>query len=172
MKKLVAILAIIAFLFVMSPNIIHDSSNVSHTLGIQEKTAIAEDTPQRAELNPEAITAEFMNRLKQETDENYKVLKYNRKSELVNELSEISSKKVAEYYVNGLYQEKGGSLYVIPTELPPWFEQGKEFEMSKINEDSYHMSQKVNNDLYGSYEITAGAERINNQWKITFLNVH
>jgi hypothetical protein len=170
-KKLVALIAVLAITFVLSPNLIHDSSRDAGTLALGEKTAVAEDTPKRTQLDPEALTAEFMNRLKQKTDKNYKVLRFKNKSGLIDYLSEVSSRKVAAYYVNGLYEEKNGKLYVIPTELPPWFEEGKPFETVKINENSYHLIQKNSSDLYGTYEITIGAEKQNENWIITFVNV-
>ncbi|MFC0187785.1 hypothetical protein ACFFJY_05760 [Fictibacillus aquaticus] len=171
MKKLVALIAVLAITFVLSPNLIHDSSKDTGTMVLGEKTAVAEDTPKNTQLNPEVLAAEFMNRLKQKTDENYKVLRFKNKSGLIHYISEVSSPKVAAYYVNGLYEEKDGALYVIPTELPPWFEEGKPFETVKINENSYHIVQKNSSDLYGSYEITLGAEKKKDKWIITFVHV-
>ncbi|MDR7074119.1 hypothetical protein [Fictibacillus barbaricus] len=113
----------------------------------------------------------FMKALNQESDENYKVINYSSKKEYITYLKNYVSNNLAEYYTNGLYEEREGSLYIIPTELPPWLEQEKPVDIKQLSDTSYRVYQKNSSELYGTYDITLGYEYMDGKWIITYASV-
>jgi len=130
----------------------------------QQVPALTEDTAKKqANL--------FMKALKQETDENYRVLNYSTKEEYMTYLRNFVSEELAAYYTEGLFEERESSLYIIPTELPPWLEENEPVNIKQLSDTSYRVYQKNTSDLYGTYEITLGYEYVGGKWIITFASV-
>jgi hypothetical protein len=103
--------------------------------------------------NAEKLAGLFIQQLKQPVDDNYKVLHHQTKNDLIDHLSQYASRDIAQYYVDGLFEEKDGELYIIPTELPPWLIDDKSYELKQVDRQTYRLTQENNSDLYGSYKI-------------------
>ncbi|MCK6258144.1 hypothetical protein LCY76_16325 [Fictibacillus sp. KIGAM418] len=163
---LIAMLAVFA-----SPNYLTDSpGSKGEPVSFIEQRALAEETT-ASKPDAKLLSQEFIHKLTPEVDDQYKVKGYSSKEELIRNLSHIASKKVASDYVNGMFEEKNGKLYIIPTDLPPWVEKDKPYELKKLSDTSYHLIQKNKSDLYGEYSITLGFEKVNSHWVITFASV-
>ncbi|WNB93059.1 hypothetical protein [Bacillus sp. NEB1478] len=130
-----------------------------------------EQVPAFNESTAKENAALFMEALKQESDENYKVINYSTKEEYITYLKNYVSDNLAEYYTNGLYEEREGSLYIIPTELPPWLEQEQPVDIKQLSDTSYRVYQKNSSELYGAYKITLGYEYMDGKWIITYASV-
>ncbi len=131
-----------------------------------ENTAQTELTEEQAEN----LLTEFIDKLVQDTDEQYMVGKYQSKQELINDFRSISKPEVAKTYVDFYYEERDGGLYIVPTELPPWFVKENPYKLKKVDSGKYELNQNNTSDLYGSYSITAEFTNENGKWIISKIN--
>jgi hypothetical protein len=178
MKAFIALCFAVMLSFLFVPNIpenAHEKSGAPDKIINQPVTAEEVKEEQKIPAFTEDMAKtkanRFMEALKQETDENYKVLNYSTKEELITYLTNFVSKDIAAYYTDGLFEEKESSLYIIPTELPPWLEENEPVDIKQLSDTSYRVHQKNTSDLYGTYEITLGYEYIEGKWIITFASV-
>ncbi|TLS39019.1 hypothetical protein [Pseudalkalibacillus caeni] len=119
----------------------------------------------------EKVTSEFKNEVVQEIDNNYKVINYSNKDELVEHLEQWSSNKLATEIVDVYYQEQNGKLYVVPTELFPWITEDKPYELIKEGTYTYTVKQTNQTDLYGKYTILIQLKYTDGKWKIDNFNI-
>ncbi|MBY6035097.1 hypothetical protein KUV80_00430 [Fictibacillus nanhaiensis] len=179
MKAFVALCFTVMLSFLLVPNLsekIQETSATTDNMVNQPVTAEErQNTKQKIPQFNENIAKEkaklFMDALKQEIDANYKVIKYSTKEELISHLKNYVSEDIAVYYTDGLFEERESSLYIIPTELPPWLEEEQPVDVKQLSDTSYRVYQKNTSDLYGTYEITLGYEYIEEEWIITFASV-
>lgn len=113
-----------------------------------------------------SLTEQFMDTIVQDTDNNYQIIHYHTKNELLDEFEKISTREVAEPYVDFYFEEKEDGLYIIPTETPPWFNPNNDYDIIPSN-NKVVIIQNNKTDLDGKYtiqyEFTHGADG----WKIT-----
>lgn len=179
MKAFIALCFAVLLSFLFIPNIPEKVQVKSGTSDqIITQPVVAEENQNEKEKVPqfnEDIAKKnaglFMESLKQDIDENYRVINYSSKEELISHLKNYVSEDIAEYYTNGLFEEKESSLYIIPTELPPWLEEEQPVDIKQLSDTSYRVYQKNTSDLYGTYEITLGYEYVDGKWLITFASV-
>ncbi|MBM7570902.1 hypothetical protein [Aquibacillus albus] len=112
-----------------------------------------------------AITEKFLQLLVQETDENYKVINHDSKASLLKEFRSVCEISVAKKYVDYYFEERNESLYIVPTETPPWFEKNQDYEMIDKGH-VYEITQTNESALYGSYKIEFEFT-YDKKWKIT-----
>jgi hypothetical protein len=117
------------------------------------------------------VAAIFFEELIQPTDDHYRVLDFNNKYVLQEHLMELASLHVVSYYINGLYEEQEGELYIIPMDSPPWIEESNPADLTKVNADEYILTQTNESDLHGHYKITISFKYIKNNWIITNVQV-
>ncbi|WP_257351262.1 hypothetical protein [Pseudalkalibacillus decolorationis] len=108
----------------------------------------------------------FIDKIVQPTSEQHKVQTFKDKEQLVDHLNQYAASDVARYYVDGLYEEKNGQLYMIPTELPPWIVMGEPTKLAKINDDHYTLTQENTTDHYGNYQIKLSFSQQGEKWII------
>jgi hypothetical protein len=179
MKAFIALCFVVMLSFLLVPNIpdqvLEDPSKKDKTIAqpvnAEENKAGEKKIPEFNEDLAKKNASLFIEALKQETDENYKVLNYSTKDELITYLTNYVSENIAAYYTDGLFEEKESSLYIIPTELPPWLEEEEPVNIKQLSDTSYRVYQKNSSDLYGIYKITLGYEYIDGKWIITFASV-
>ncbi len=106
-------------------------------------------------------TEKIMEQLVQPTDEEYRVLHFNNKQQLVDSFLPYASKSFAQKLVDLYYEERNGALYIIPTETPPWFVPQTAYTIQKISPDQYNVIQTNESELYGRYTITLHFKRNN-----------
>lgn len=178
-KAFIALCFAVMLSFLIVPNItekVQEDSNTADKMINQPVTAEESKNGEGKihEFNEDVAKKNaslFMEALKQETDEYYKVKNYSTKDELISHLTNYVSEDIATYYTDGLFEEKESSLYIIPTELPPWLEEEQPVNIKQLSDTSYRVYQKNTSDLYGIYEITLGYEYIDGKWIITFASV-
>ncbi|GEL77930.1 hypothetical protein [Tenuibacillus multivorans] len=100
-----------------------------------------------------SITEKFMDHLVQDVDEDYRVQNYQSMESYKDSFKQLASQKVVDMYVDMFYEEKGQALYIIPTETPPWFVEGNEYELEQLDEQTYRVTQTNDLELYGTYTI-------------------
>ncbi|WP_067841570.1 hypothetical protein [Amphibacillus sediminis] len=114
------------------------------------------EEPSRPKLTKEKVdekTTAFMEMLVQETDQNYRVLEITSKAELIKLFDGIASPEVVAPYVDFYYDELEDGLYIVPTELPPWYLPDQSYEQFDYPDGTVVISQEANLDLYGTYKI-------------------
>lgn len=112
------------------------------------------------------LTDQFMEILVQDINENYKVIAYQSKEELLEAFEEVTTKEVAKVYVDFYYEEKDDGLYIIPTETPPWFMEENPYDMVQLNNEQIKISQTNETVFYDAYSIEIELS-FDEKWKIT-----
>jgi hypothetical protein len=134
-------------------------------LTVLQREAEAEE--QNLEQPPvKELANEFINRLVQEVDDHYKVTNFTSKYELMKYMSEIASEELAKKVVNFYYKEQEDGLYIVPTELMPWFVEGNDYQLKQLDKQTYELTQMNESNLYGKYNITIQFIYQNEGWKI------
>lgn len=136
---------------------------------VEAKTIIkTEHSITKEELT--TLMSKFIKKLVQETDEDYRVIQFANKEELLDDFEEIMSREIAKVYVDFYFTEKNGNLYIVPTETPPWFHEKNEYDMIQINDNQIKMIQENDSVFYGQYVIEL-ILTYSDQWKITDVRI-
>ncbi|WP_226656128.1 IseA DL-endopeptidase inhibitor family protein [Pseudalkalibacillus hwajinpoensis] len=116
--------------------------------------------------NVEQLSTDLMDRIVQETDANYKVKEFQSIEEVEQHLQKVASKELASQIADVYFEERDGALYLIPTELFPWVNTDKPYELNQKSEFEYQLTQSNESDLYGTYTIKINFVYENNHWII------
>ncbi|WLR50308.1 hypothetical protein LC040_13645 [Bacillus tianshenii] len=158
-----SIVAVVLSIFLFIPGAVNDSIQpLSSTVATAESASYSE-------LEEEDIaraTQSFIDTLVQNSDENYRVTRYDNKEELLDAFDSIAVEKAVKPYVDYYFQEKNGDLYIKPTELPPWFKPNQSYEIDQIDNTHAKVQQSNETSLYGNYTITIDFLYKNEQWVI------
>lgn len=111
------------------------------------------------------LTQRFMDQLVQKTGKNGMVINYKSKNELVQSFHSLSSLSLAKKYVDYYYKDYPEGLYLIPTELPPWFIGDAPYDKERINKNTIKIIQHNERELYGEYTIQI-TFTYDNGWKL------
>ncbi|WP_100013190.1 hypothetical protein [Lentibacillus sediminis] len=117
-----------------------------------------------------SLTEQFMDILVQEADTDYKVANYQTTQGLLQAFSEVASRDLAAPYIDFFYEQKEDGLYILPTELPPWFIQDNSYETEQVDAGKVKVSQTNETIMYGAYRIELEFTK-RDSWKITDINV-
>lgn len=118
------------------------------------------------------LTDQFMDRLVQEINEDYKVIHFDTKEALKSSFDTIANRDVTSEYIDFYYEEKVDGLYILPTEIPPWFIEKNHYDVIQLNGNQVKVIQENETDLYGDYIITYEFTYIHNEdWKITDISI-
>ena len=118
------------------------------------------------------LTNQFMVKLVQEVDENYKVINFDTKESLKASFDHIANRDVINEYIDFYYEETKEGLFILPTELPPWFIEKNDYDMIQLKGNQVKVIQENDTDLYAQYTITFeftfdGKDH----WKITNISL-
>ncbi|TKD69156.1 hypothetical protein [Pseudalkalibacillus hwajinpoensis] len=119
-----------------------------------------------AKPDVEMLSNELINRIMQDSDENFQVENFNTKEEINEHLQEVASEDLATNIADTYYEEREGSLYLIPTELFPWMDNEEPYELNQVNTFEYQLVQTNESDLYGTYTIEINFLYEENHWII------
>ncbi|MFS0559562.1 hypothetical protein AB1K91_02365 [Terribacillus sp. 179-K 1B1 HS] len=142
----VIIMLLVPFAFALS----YQSDNITAV------TAEKSQFPAKQELDNaqiEQLTSSFMDKVTQETDENYKVLNYNSKEELLKSFDEVATRDVSESIVDFYFSEEADGLYILPTETPAWFDPDNSYKVETDSDKYVTITQSNTDDLHGNYTI-------------------
>lgn len=180
MKVLFIILIVIAFIFAgcshagsSGPVREENTSANKETEENDNNTQLSgeEDLDEDDDSPPvEYILDEFRKRLIQDIDEDYRVLDFNTKQELIEYISEVSDPGIAKEYVDEFYRMKDGELYIIPRDGPMLIDTNKGYTVNKISKSRYQIVQSGENELWGKYTIETTVEKTGNGWLITRID--
>src|SRR5690625_377328 len=113
-----------------------------------------------------SLTDEFLDVILQDIDDDYKVIQYETKDELLDEFENRSTHESAEPYVEVYFNETEDGLYIIPTETPPWFNPDNDYDI--ISSDRFaRVIQENETDLDGTYTIQYDFIYEEDGWKIS-----
>ncbi|WP_079710964.1 hypothetical protein [Paraliobacillus ryukyuensis] len=174
-KILIGLLAIIPLLLFANSGMTSNNQSTKQlsTNVAANKNEDVQATKTELTLSHEKIvekTSAFMDILVQETDQQYKVKGMSTKQALIKAFNDVASSEVAKKYVDVYYNEKDDGLYIVPTELPPWFVADQDYQKEKISNNKYRIQQSNQSDLYGNYEIELELSYVQQKWKITSVN--
>jgi hypothetical protein len=113
-----------------------------------------------------SLTEAFIETLVQPTDDEYRVKGFNQKKDLIAAFDEIATENAVKEFVDFFYQEKNNKLYIVPTELPPWFKKNQSFEVTEVDKNKILISQSNETELYGKYKVNIFFQRKGGDWVI------
>lgn len=130
---------------------------------------VSEEIPELTDSELQEIMDRFIDTLVQDIDDQYKVIGISTKAELYELFTPIAKKEAVEPYISFYYHEEEDGLYIVPTELPPWFVAGVPYITEILDERTVKISQDNYLDIYGSYRIEI--KLVYDQgWKITKID--
>lgn len=112
-----------------------------------------ENHPRLSDEELVAIMNKFIDILVQDIDDQYRVIGLDTKAELIDEFSSIAIAEAVEPYVDFYYYEQDDGLYIVPTELPPWFVEGQPYQKEMTDRGTVKITQDNFLDIYGHYRI-------------------
>ncbi|MBY7143931.1 hypothetical protein KFZ56_12915 [Virgibacillus sp. NKC19-3] len=143
------------------------NTNDLKIVGAEEDQQKEEHIPHEAVIS---LTDAFMEMLVQDVDENYKVVNYDTKEELLQAFEDVTTRETAKPYVDYFYREEADGLYILPTETPPWFMEENAYDMIQLNETQVKLIQENQSFFYDEYEIEIEFT-FENKWKITNISI-
>jgi len=135
----------------------------NQTLPEQVPIVNQEKEPETAIKIPpiEKLTSEFKNRLfPQQT--NFKVNSFDTKEQLIDNLAIIASRNLAKKYVDLFYLEQDSGLFLVPKDLPIFFEKSLPYQIQVASENKYTITQEI----YEKNTLTFQFTKKNDQWII------
>ncbi|SEO72350.1 hypothetical protein SAMN04488134_111117 [Amphibacillus marinus] len=128
---------------------------------------------EEGEVLTEAVIIEktdlFIETLVQEINEDYSVINYSSKEQLYELFDGIATRESVKPYLDFYYQELDDSIYILPTELPPWFVVGVPYEVTESANGTFVVFQETVTDLHGPYKIEIEFA-YNDNWEIIRIN--
>lgn len=119
--------------------------------------------------NMVSLSKKFMDTLVQPIHTDYRVKAFDSKEELYEAFSSVTTRSVAEPFVEYYYKEKSDGLFLRPTSKPAWFIKDESYEMIEQGDNQVKVIQTNQTDFYGSYTIELEFT-FENQWKITNID--
>ncbi|KGX89530.1 hypothetical protein N781_07400 [Pontibacillus halophilus JSM 076056 = DSM 19796] len=142
------------------------ASHKGSTTATQKKMKPENKDQELTDEKIKRMTSLFMEKLVQDTNEDYKVLNYDSKAELIQSFESISSKTLAKKYVDFYYKEYDDGLYLIPMDTPPWFDPQQNYEITNVSSNEVQLKQDNKNELYGDYSISMTFSKEEGSWKL------
>ncbi|MCP1160534.1 MULTISPECIES: DUF4367 domain-containing protein [Bacillus] len=96
-------------------------------------------------------------------------LQYESMDDLLAEFDGVSERGAAEYHFGYLFEEKNDGLYIVATEGPLMFQPGLPYEVEKVSDEKYKLTQFHESDLHGTKDFVAYLEYKNGSWMITSI---
>lgn len=91
---------------------------------------------------------------------------YDTKVEVIEYFKEVMSEKWAETLTEGYIKEKEGGLYVIPKDSPIWLEMDTPFQLKKMSDTYYRVTQDRSNQLRGNIEVKIDIKFKDSNWVV------
>ena len=120
--------------------------------------------------NLNQIVENFVMKLFPETDTNLKVLNFNNKQELIDNLSKVADQALAAKFVEQYYSETNNGLYLIPKENIIFIDPTRPYIFEKINNNQYKIIQENESSL-GKYRLDVVLEK-KAGWIIKDINLN
>lgn len=123
---------------------------------MKEDTVQLGQVAERHQLTEDAMIDKleaFINIFLQDIDLEYKVKGISTKEDLIEQYTDIISKEALQPYVDFYFEEDDNGLYIVPTELPPWFVSENPYEMTQLDNGNIIVEQENDIELYGKYQV-------------------
>lgn len=114
----------------------------------------------------EELTSKYKYRLFPDRT-NLKVNSFDTKEQLINYLTKIADRKLAEKYVDIFYLEQETGLFIVPKDLPIFFNKNLPYRIQIDNTEQYIISQ----DRDGKYTLSIEFRKENNEWIINDIKI-
>ncbi|TXC89704.1 hypothetical protein FS935_15140 [Metabacillus litoralis] len=115
------------------------------------------ENSEKTEFNAEKIMNEYKTSflsLAQEAENDGKLTSIQTQEQLMSYLQQNMSKDLASSYANTYFRVESDGVYIKATDSPTWLDLSQTFEIEKINESEYKVSQERNNELIGHVNVT------------------
>ncbi len=101
------------------------------------------------------------------TDDQGALENYQTKEELKSDFMTVMSESLAESYVSTYFEEENGTIFVVATEAPVWFEENQDYSFEQISDEEYEVTQDQRNDLIGDLRMTYVITSDNETWIVS-----
>ena len=117
-------------------------------------------------------TDAFIDNLMLPVDDSYRVENVQSIDELFARYHGVATPSVVKPYLDFYFTEEPTGVYLLPTELPPWFEKAYPYQLEAIDQHKISVTQENRHiELYGSYQIKLVFEWIEGQgWIIVAID--
>ena len=134
-----------------------------------DKLSKESETPRKMISHEQIVTltSKFMELIVQDIEEDYRVVHYTSKNELLNEFKKVATREAAVEYVDFYFEERENGLYIIPTETPPWFVPYNSYDVVQLGNNKISIKQINQSPLYGKYSIQIEFTYSKEGWRIT-----
>lgn len=139
------------------------SEQQSNQVQNRDKSIIMKDNLVQLSEGPESIhlteeelfekTEAFIQIMVQDLDQNYMVKGISSKKALIEQYSDVVTEEALKPYIDYYFEEHEGGLYVLPTELPPWFMPDRPYEKTQLDNGNIVIEQENELEMYGRYRI-------------------
>lgn len=132
---------------------------------LQEDNEASEKPEFDAEKIMNNYKTTFMS-LAQEANKDGKLTSIETKKQLMSYLQQIMSKDLASSYADMYFRVENDGVYMKAMDAPTWLDQSQTFEIEKVNENEYKVTQERNNELLGHVNITYEIILKNDSWLV------
>ncbi len=124
--------------------------------------------------NAMALQEAFINRLFQETSEDWVVKDFESREALVNYIAEIAGRDVVEAYVDDYFDQRDGEFIQRPMDGPVRLLEDRPYQLELVHPRKYTLTQETHTELAGNYTLTITYTFENQRWimKDHHLDVH
>lgn len=160
-KKVIAAVAVVLGL-VLALQLSGVGTNTDYASAGQEHKLQKEKVSELMNLFAENLT-------EQKVDKRGRVLHFSTKAELLNTFSDFAEPAAVKPFLDELYREQDGKLYLNPTEWPPAFNKQRNYDMVELTKDRAEVKQTLNSALYGNLMMRIHFHYSEGTWKIAKL---
>ncbi len=147
--------AVFVSAYVMASHNTANESYESRSAIVSVKTPMNQAPPSFTDRDLITLTDRYISLIKQEVDDDYRLINVATIAELYVSFDEISTREVSEAHVSYYFTETEAGVYLRPTELPPWFEKDVPYAVNRVSDKEVIVEQTVEDlELYGPYRIT------------------
>lgn len=119
-----------------------------------------------------ALESEFERRLFQETEgDSWVVEDYDNIENLIDYISEIANRNLAETYVNNYYEYMDGELVIPPKGGPTLILENRDYQLEMTHPREYRLTQETTTEMVGHYTLTITYYYKNDDWIMEDRNI-
>ncbi|MGP4039815.1 hypothetical protein ACTWP4_07925 [Gracilibacillus sp. D59] len=136
----------------------------------QDKEPADEETPTLDKEQAKQVLNDYRDTFMsviENTEDDGALTDFDSKQALKDEFMTIMSEELADSYVAQYFEEDNGKVYVVPTEAPVWFEEGKDFSFEQVSDLEYEVTQEQSNELIGNLRMTYVIASKDDSWIVS-----
>ncbi|MFD1738962.1 hypothetical protein ACFSCX_20835 [Bacillus salitolerans] len=103
--------------------------------------------------------------------DNQEITSFRTKEEIKSHFKEIMSDEYADWLTNTYFKEQNDAVFIIAKDSPTWFQPVQDHTLEPLNEKTYMLIQKRENELLGHVNFYTFFKQRENKWIIDSIEV-